>query len=130
MGTMTIFYSVNGGSFVTAAMSTTGGGLYTGGIPGQAAGAVVQFYVRGLDSLGATEFYPALAANSRALYKVNDSTAASNGLHNFRVLTTNADTTWMHTDINVMSNDRIEGTIIDRGGRVSRFKQKYSFLGK
>src|SRR6185503_10321530 len=83
-------------------------------IPGQAAGAVVQFYIRGTDSLGAIEFYPALGPNSRALYKVNDGAAATNGLHNFRIITTNADRDWMHLPINVMSNDRIDCTVIDR----------------
>ncbi len=114
IGVLTLFYSVNGGSWLNTAMSTTGGGLYTGSIPGQVAGAVVQFYVRGTDAPGAAEFYPAAGPDSRALYKVNDGAAATNGLHNFRVITTNADRDWMHTPINVMSNDRIECTIIDR----------------
>lgn len=114
IGGMTLFYSVNGGAFASTSMSTAGGGLYTGSIPGQVAGAVVQFYTRGTDTLGANEFHPALGPSSRALYKVNDGTAATNGLHNFRVITTNADRDWMHTSINVMSNDRIECTIIDR----------------
>ncbi len=118
MGSMTLFYSVNGGAFASTSMSTTGGGKYTGSIPGQAAGAVVQFYIRGTDSLGANEFYPALGPDSRALYKVNDSVAATNGWHNFRVITTNADRDWMHTSINVMSNDRFECTIIDREGDI------------
>ena len=111
---MTLFYSVNGAGFSSTAMTHTGGGKYTGSIPGQVAGTVVQFYIRGTDTLGANEFYPALGVNSRALYKVNDGAAAANGLHNFRVITTNADRDWMHLPINVMSNDRIEGTIIDR----------------
>jgi hypothetical protein len=115
---MTLFYSVNGGAFASTSMSTTGGGKYSGSIPGQAAGAVVQFYILGTDSLGVNEFYPALGPNSRALYKVNDSAAATNGWHNFRVITTNADRDWMHTSINVMSNDRIECTIIDREGDI------------
>jgi hypothetical protein len=114
MGAMTLFYSVNGAAFASVSMSTTGGGLYTGSIPGQVAGAVVQFYIQGTDSQGANEYYPAAGPNSRALYKVNDNAAATNGLHNFRVITTNADRDWMHTPVNVMSNDRIEGTIIDR----------------
>jgi hypothetical protein len=114
VGAMTLFYSVNGGAFASVSMSSTGGGLYSGSVPGQAAGAVVQFYIQGSDSQGASEYYPAAGASSRALYKVNDNTAATNGLHNFRLITTNADRDWMHTAINVMSNDRIECTIIDR----------------
>ena len=118
MGAMTLFYSVNGGAFASTSMSPASGGKYTGSVPGQVAGAVVQFYIRGTDSPGAIEFYPALGPNSRALYKVNDGAAATNGWHNFRVINTNADRDWMHTSINVMSNDRIEGTVIDREGDI------------
>ncbi len=114
MGAMTLFYSVNGAAFTSNSMSTTGGGKYSGSIPGQIAGAVVQFYISGTDSVGATEYYPAFGLDSGALYKVNDGAAATNGWHNFRVITTNADRDWMHTSINVMSNDRIKCTVIDR----------------
>ncbi len=118
VGAMTLFYSVNGAAFANTSMTPSGGGKYSGSIPGQAAGAVVQFYIRGTDSLGVNEFYPALGPNSRALYKVQDGVAATNGWHNFRVITTNADRDWMHTSINVMSNDRIECTVIDREGDI------------
>lgn len=120
IGSLTLFYSVNGGAFNNPGigMTTTGGGLYTGSIPGQAAGAVVQFYIRGTDTPGAIEYHPALGINSSAMYKVNDNAAATNGLHNFRLITTNADRDWMHTSINVMSNDRIKCTVIDREGDI------------
>lgn len=115
---MTLFYSVNGASFVSIAMSHAGGGLYQGTIPGRSAGSVVQFYVRGTDSLGAITYHPAAGSASRALYEVNDGTAATNGLHNFRIITTNADRDFMHTATEVMSNDRIEGTVINREGDI------------
>src|SRR6185503_13932453 len=35
IASLTLFYSVNGAGFVTVPMSTTGGGLYTGTVPGQ-----------------------------------------------------------------------------------------------
>jgi hypothetical protein len=112
---MVVSYSVNGGAFLTAPMTSLGGGRYEGTLPGQAtAGAVVQFYITGTDGAGASSFYPALGAESRALYKVNDGAAATTGLHNFRLITTNADRTFMHTNTEVMSNDRIECTVIDR----------------
>ncbi|HEX2748019.1 MAG TPA: lamin tail domain-containing protein [Verrucomicrobiales bacterium] len=114
IGALTLFYSVNDGAFQSTAMGSVGGGRYEGSVPGQAAGAVVQFYVRGTDVPGAISFYPALGPDSRALFKVNDNTASTSGLHNFRVITTNADRTLMHTNTEVMSNDRIECTIIDR----------------
>ncbi len=114
IGALTLFYSVNGAAFASTSMSSGGGGNYTGSIPGQAAGAVVQFYISGSDSLGASGFYPAAGPESRALYKVNDNTAATTGWHNFRIITTNADRDWMHTNYNTMSNDLIGCTVIDR----------------
>lgn len=115
IASMVVSYSVNGGAFLTAPMTSLGGGRYEGTLPGQAAaGAVVQFYITGTDGSGASSFYPALGPESRALYKVNDNTAATTGLHNFRIITTNADRTFMHTNTEVMSNDRIECTVIDR----------------
>ena len=115
---MTLFYSVNGAAFSSTPMSLASGGFYQGSIPGQPAGAVVQFYIRGTDALGAVSFHPAAGVASRALYKVNDGTAATSGLHNFRLITTNADRDFMHKSTEVMSNDRIEATIIDREGDI------------
>lgn len=111
---MTLYYSVNGAAFASAAMASSGDGKFIGSIPGQPAGAVVQFYVRGTDGSGLHAFHPAAGPDSRALYKVNDNQAATNGWHNFRVITTNADRTWMHTNYNTMSNDLIGCTVIDR----------------
>ena len=111
---MTLYYSVNGAAFASAAMASSGDGKFIGSIPGQPAGAVVQFYVRGTDGSGVHAFHPAAGPDSRALYKVNDNQAATNGWHNFRVITTNADRTWMHTNYNTMSNDLIGCTVIDR----------------
>ncbi|MFN0128006.1 MAG: lamin tail domain-containing protein [Verrucomicrobiales bacterium] len=111
---VTLYYSVNGAAFASTAMASSGGGNYTGSIPGQAAGAVVQFYVRGTDGSGFHAFHPAAGPDSRALYKVNDNKAATTGWHNFRIITTNAERTWMHTNYNTMSNDLIGCTVIDR----------------
>ncbi len=113
----TLFYSVNGAVFSSLPM-TLNAGVHRAMIPGQPAGAVVQFYVRATDALGAQSFHPARGPDSRALYKVNDGTAASNGLHNFRLITTNADRDFMHEVTEVMSNDRIGCTVIDREGDI------------
>ena len=115
---MALFYSVNGAAFASTSMSSSSSGRYLGSIPGQATGAVVQFYIRGTDNLGASEFYPAAGPLSRALYKVKDNAAATNGWHNFRIITTNADRDWMHLNYNTMSNDLIGCTIIDREGDI------------
>lgn len=114
VSSMTLKYSVNGAAFQSAAMATAGDGSYQGTIPGQAAAVVVQFYVEASDGLAAISTFPAGGSDSRALIKVDDGLAATNGLHNFRIILTNADRDLMYSNTEVMSNDRASGTIIDR----------------
>jgi hypothetical protein len=114
LGTIRLFYSVNGGAFQSTPMGIASGGLYEGTIPGQAASAVVQFYIQGSDTLGAGASFPASGPESRALIKVDDGLAEDNGQHNFRIVVTNAERDFIHEPIQVMSNDRIGATIIDR----------------
>jgi len=117
ISSLTLFYSVNGGAFQNVPMGLNGG-RYAGGIPGQAASAIVQFYVTGSDTLAATSSFPPAGPESRALYKVDDGRAATNGQHNFRIIMTAADVTFQHVDTEVMSNDRLEATVIDREGDI------------
>jgi len=118
VASLTLLYSVNGGAFQSTPMTASSPGQYAGVIPGQAAGAVIQYYLRASDSTGTDALWPTAGPDSRALCKVNDNTAATNGWHNFRIITTNADRTLMHTATEVMSNDRIEATVIDREGDI------------
>ncbi|RIK76533.1 MAG: hypothetical protein DCC68_19155 [Planctomycetota bacterium] len=111
VASMTLWYAISGGAWQSTAMALAGG-KWTGTIPGQAASTVVQFYVEGQDSLGAASTFPADGRNARALYKVNDGLAATNGLHNFRMVLTAADTALLHAASNLMSNDRIGATVI------------------
>jgi hypothetical protein len=46
-------------------MNAAGDGLYTAEVPGQAAGALVQFYIRAADVRGAISFFPAPGPASR-----------------------------------------------------------------
>ena len=85
---------------------------FTGSLPGRPAGTVVQFYIEAADALGARSFLPAAGPDSRALYKVNDGLAKSNGLHNVRLVTLAADATTLHTTINLMSNQRLGATMV------------------
>jgi hypothetical protein len=109
---MTNWYCVNEGTWVASAMTDQGNGRYTATIPGQAASAIVQFYVEGRDSLGAVSTFPAAGIDSHALYRHDDGEAAGNGLHNFRVIMKDSDQTWLHEHINVMSDDRLGSTVI------------------
>jgi Concanavalin A-like lectin/glucanases superfamily/Lamin Tail Domain/CotH kinase protein len=81
-------------------------------VPGKAAGTIIQFYVQGIDVRGATSVFPAAGPDSRALYKVDDGLAATNGLHNLRLIVRSDDADRMHNNINVMSNDRTSCTVI------------------
>ncbi|MCH8923373.1 MAG: CotH kinase family protein, partial [Planctomycetes bacterium] len=109
---MRLWYSVNGGGWTSVGMSHLGDGLYSGSIPGRTASTVVQFYVEGQDRLGASSTFPAAGRDSRAMVKVDDGLASSTGVHNMRLIVTPADRTFLHTDINWMSNDRIGTTLI------------------
>ena len=111
---LTLFYSVAGGAFQSLPMGGGSGGVYSAEVPGQAAGSVVQFYVTGVDSQGASASFPPSGPDSRALFQVDDGLAASNGWQNFRIIMTAADSTFQHRAIEVMSNDRLGATIIDR----------------
>ncbi|MGI8603049.1 MAG: lamin tail domain-containing protein [Verrucomicrobiales bacterium] len=81
-------------------------------LPGKAAGTVVQFYIEGTDGLGVKSTFPAAGANSRALYKVDDGLAKTNGLHNVRLVTLKADADDLHRTINLMSNERILSSLV------------------
>ena len=115
---VTLRWSVNGGVWQQAPMlpvskaSTPGYTNYTALIPGQAAGALVQFYVQSADNLGVTNTFPARGRDSRALFKVDDGTALMPQLHRLRLLMTPADTALLLADTNVMSNDLIGLTVV------------------
>ncbi|MFT5857297.1 MAG: hypothetical protein ACI8XO_004557, partial [Verrucomicrobiales bacterium] len=118
ISSLTLFYSVNGGAFQSVAMGGGAGGLYSGQVPGQSSGARVQFYLTGADSIGAMQTFPQAGPGSRAMFQVNDGLAATNGWQNFRIIMTAADTSFQHQSIEVMSNDRLGATIIDREGDI------------
>ncbi|HXJ57724.1 MAG TPA: lamin tail domain-containing protein [Verrucomicrobiae bacterium] len=107
-----VFWSPNGGAWASAAMTPLGHDLYTGTIPGFPGGTIVQFYVRAVDGLGAPSTYPAAGPDSGALYTVADGQANLSLGHNLRIVLTPANANLMHAPTNVMSNDRIPGTLI------------------
>ncbi|MBN2064594.1 MAG: lamin tail domain-containing protein, partial [Sedimentisphaerales bacterium] len=105
-------WRLNGESWNYMPMTLTDDCCYEATIPGQMAGSVVQFYLAAVDNAAALSVYPQGGPDSRALFRVEDNMAATNGLHNMRILTTVEDDSWLHTPINVMSNDRIGATVI------------------
>ncbi len=115
---MTAWWSVNGGVWHQSLMlpapaaGATGYATYATMLPGQAAGALVQFYVQATDNLGVSTTFPARGPDSRALFKVDDGTASMPQLHRLRLLMTPADTALLLAATNVMSNDRLGLTVI------------------
>lgn len=115
LGTLTLRYAVNGGSFTAIPMTPAGdGATFTGVVPGQAAASVVRFYVSATDAgaLPQTSYFPADGATSHALYQVNDNLAAPNGLHNMRIVMDPADKALLYQENNLMSNERLGCTVI------------------
>jgi hypothetical protein len=113
LSSLALLYSVNGAGFLSVPMVQQGG-IYRATVPAQAAGAKVQFYVRGVDNLGAESFFPSGGPASRALIPWNDGQANLDNArpNNLRIVMTAADANFMHTSTNVMSNHRMLSTVI------------------
>ncbi len=115
LGTLTLRYAVNAGTFATTAMTDPDGdGVFTGVIPGQAAGTKLQFYVQAADSLGATSFFPAAGAASRAIIPWSDGQSTNGPAANFRIAMLTAEADTMHSLTEVMSDDEVGATVIYR----------------
>ncbi len=108
---VTLWSSVDG-TFQDQAMTEGEPGHWAGELDGRAAGTIVQFYVEAEDGLGVTSTFPAEGPDSRALIKFDDDLAATNGLHNLRILLTQADSDWLHDDVNLMSDDLVGATVV------------------
>jgi hypothetical protein len=123
LAALALHWSVDGGGWQSVAMTPTGSRFvsppsravydeFTASLPGQPAGTVVQFYVEAADALGVQSMFPADGPASRALYKVDDGLAATNGLHNIRLIALTADGNWLHDTLNLMSNERVGCTVV------------------
>ncbi|MBK9036484.1 MAG: lamin tail domain-containing protein [Myxococcales bacterium] len=109
---LTLWSAVDGGPPTSAPMVDGGDGRFAATVPGRAAGAVVQIWLEGRDALGATAQVPAGGPTARALWQVDDGLAATNGLHNLRIILTPADVAWLFDPPNLMSNDLLGATVI------------------
>ena len=110
-------YSVNGAAFATVAMALGADGRWAGAIPGQAASAVIQFYLEGLDASSALAAWPAAGANSRALIQVQDGRASA-GRQTLRMTMTAADANAMYVALDMMSQARRGCTIVQNESEV------------
>ncbi|HAB17066.1 MAG TPA: hypothetical protein DCE44_11520, partial [Verrucomicrobiales bacterium] len=111
---LTLWSRPDGGAWTSQPMMEDGATpqSYRAVLPGRAAGTIVQFYIEGTDSRNVKSTIPAAGSNSRALYQVDDGLAKTNGLHNLRLIALQADADVMHRTINLMSNQRIDSTVI------------------
>lgn len=109
---VTLRTSVDGGAFEDLVMTEAESGRWQASLPGQAAGTIVQMYVEAEDNLGSFSSFPAAGPDSRALITFDDDRAATNGLHNFRILMTEADSDWLLDDVNLMSDDLLGATVV------------------
>lgn len=107
-----LWYRWNDGQWQNIRMGHYGDGRYDIGLSGKAASSVLQFYVEAVDRDGATAAYPAAGPDSGAYVKVYDGLAATNGLHNFRIVMSQSDSEWLHDSTNVLSNARTPATVI------------------
>lgn len=102
------------GSWSLRPLTHVAGDLYRATIPGQPAATLIQFYVEATDGLGATTWFPAAGPDSRALVRVQDRRDRPDSIHSVRILMTPEDTEFLHAETNVMSNERLPGTMIYR----------------
>ena len=106
-----VWWSVNGGAWLSAPMTLTNG-VYAGSIPGGVTGNLVQFYVQAEDGLGAVSTYPANGRDSGAFYRVNDGAAQMPPAHIVRILMSPADVALQYATTNLMSNESLPCTVI------------------
>lgn len=116
VATGVLHYAVNSSAWqtlpITPQAMSGGATTLSAVVPGQASGSIVQFYIEATDGLGAKANYPADGTNSRALFEVSNGAALLPRLHTVRFVMTPADATYLHTAINVMSNERLGCTLI------------------
>ena len=134
---MTLWWSANGGAWSSVPMlpapAPTAPQRFMGTAPGFAARTIVQFFIEATDGWGASANFPAGGTNSRALYKVNDQLANLALAHNFRVLTTTADSDDMLVPTKTMSNETRPCTVIYDEAEVfydAKVRLKGSNLGR
>lgn len=115
---VTLRWSANGKPWQSVAMSPTSTPdpaaytPFTGRIPAQPAGSIVQFYVEAGDLLSLTNTAPPAGPASRACYPVDDGSARMSAVHRFRLVMPPADAAALHAPTNVMSYAWRPATVI------------------
>ena len=117
VNSVTLKYNLNGSVASSVAMTLGSDGRWNGTIPGQAASAVVQFWLEGRDGANVLATWPAGAQASRALIQVRDS-RASGGRQNLRITMLSADSNAMYVAADMMSQRHRGCTIVHNESEV------------
>lgn len=128
----TLNYRPNGGTWSTVEMTVDSAGTYSGSIPGQPQGTIMQFYVEATDSLGAISTIPREGPASRALYEVNDGVTGGSEVHDLRAIMLTADSDFLHNSSNSLSNELLGATVLYQGQAYYDvgIRLKGSFVGR
>ena len=114
----TLHYRLDAAASFTSTPMTLDAGKWAAQIPGQAAGAIIQFYSEVLDAPGASSFGPAQGSDSRALVQWADGQAPALQAYQFRLIMLTADRDFLLANLNRLSNERRPGTLIYRGSEI------------
>ena len=107
-----LYWSLAEGTWINFPMLLNTNGIYSAEIPGFNSGSIVHFYIEAIDSLNNKATYPAVGAESRVLYQVQNGLTTTLPTHNFRVIMLESDANRMYNGSNVLNNDYERGTII------------------
>ncbi|CAN5142887.1 hypothetical protein BH23VER1_BH23VER1_29450 [soil metagenome] len=133
LGEISLMTRVNEGPVATAAFTVSADGRGSAVIPGQPAGAVIQFWIEADDALGATSMEPPGGPDSRALIQVDDGQGTGLAAPEIRIVMLPSDRTFLLEPLNLMSNERVGCTLVYRRSEVtydSRVRLRGSGAGR
>lgn len=109
---VTLWYAVNEGPWVNLRMAADGLGSYTATLRAGDSGDLLQFYIEGIDSLGATTTFPAAGPDSRALIQVDAAVQSAAPLQQMQILMTADDVAFLFDQTQQDSNLRLGATVV------------------
>ncbi len=113
---LALWHRSAGGEWQSAPMTLTEGqDRYSGRIPPQANGTLVQFYVEATDGENATSAFPAAARDSRALLRFGPPRTGESPVSHVRLLMLPEEHAAMRRAEHAVSNGRIGGTLVANG---------------
>ena len=108
-----VWFRLDGGPWNRVPMSAANSDShFEATLPGQEAGAVVQFYVEATDTRQAKSLYPQAGPDSRVLLQVEDGRGGDPALTPLRLIMLQADVDQLHESTNVLSNERLGATVV------------------